>query len=224
MSEWTGVADCVMNIPISSFQNFKPKVPAGDSLQRMVCEQCDWVHYENPRVIVTSLCVWEDSVMLCRRAIAPRYGFWTLPGGFMEIGETIEEGACREVREEALAQVDIQSLLATYTVSRIGQVHLVFLAKLKAPEFAAGEESLDVQLFPLTHAGIPWDDLAFPVNHWALQDYLSLNGRSLFVPFTTRPEHLLQRMSPISFHPDFPPPKSQACPASQIGQAPNEPR
>lgn len=208
-----------MNIPISSFQNFKPRVPVGDSLERMVCEQCEWVHYENPRVIVTALCVWENSVMLCRRAIAPRYGFWTLPGGFMEIGETIEEGACREVREEAMACVDIQSLLATYTVSRIGQVHLVFVAQLRSLDFAAGDESLDVQLFPLTQAGIPWDELAFPVNHWALQDYLSLDGRTPFVPFSTRPEHLSQRMSPIPFHPDFPPPGSHACSAAPPTQA-----
>jgi len=199
-----------MNIPISKFKNFARGIPAGDSMERMVCGDCEWIHYENPRVIVTAMCVWKNQVLLCRRAIPPRYGFWTLPGGFMEIGETIEEGACREVREEAGADVTIQSLLATYTVPRIGQVHMIFLATLNSgpdgnPEFSAGEESLDVQLFPLEQQGLPWDDFAFPVNHWAFEDYLSLNGKPATRPFTTRPEHLTQRMSPIPFHPEFPP-------------------
>ncbi|MEZ6131333.1 MAG: NUDIX hydrolase [Planctomycetaceae bacterium] len=197
-----------MNIPIYRFLNFKARIPPGDSLERMVCDQCNWIHYDNPRIIVTGLCLWEDQVLMCRRAIAPRYGFWTLPGGFMEIGETVEQAACREVREEARAEVQIESLLATYTVPRIGQIHLVYVARLTAPQFAAGDESLDVQLFPLTNDGLPWDDLAFPVNHWALRDYLSLEGRPVTQPFSTRPEHLTHRMSPVTHHPDFPPPNS----------------
>lgn len=124
----------------------------------------------------------------------------------MEVGETMEEGACREVLEEANADVSTTSLLATYTVPRIGQVHMVFLAKMNAGRFSAGEESLDVQWFPLTESGLPWDDLAFPVNHWAFRDYLSLAGKPVQRPFTSRPEHLEDRMSPIPHHPDFPPP------------------
>ncbi len=199
-----------MNIPISSFSNFENQVPAGDSVSRMVCNKCDWIHYDNPRIIVTGLCTWENQVLLCRRAIAPRYGFWTLPGGFMEIGETIEEGACREVLEEAGAGVDIQNLLATYTVPRIGQVHMVFHAAMRSADFLAGPESLDVRLVPLMEESIPWGDLAFPVNEWALRDLLSLHGQAPDQPFTTRPEHRDQRMSKEPFHPDFPPPESDS--------------
>ena len=198
-----------MNIPISQFKNFTRKIPLGDDHERMACETCDWIHYENPRVIVTAMCVWQNQLLLCRRAIAPRYGFWTLPGGFMELGETMEDGACREVREEANAEIsaDSLSLLATYTVPQIGQVHMVYLASLKSADFSAGTESLDVRLFPLSAEAIPWDDLAFPVNHWALRDYLSLSSREVGRPFTTRPEHRKERMSPIPHHPDFPPPE-----------------
>lgn len=198
-----------MNIPISHYKNFAAAIPAGDTHERMVCNQCDWVHYENPRIIVTALCRRDNEVLLCRRAIAPRYGFWTLPGGFMEVGETTEHGACREVREEANADVSTTSLLATYTVPRIGQVHLVYLAKMNTDEFFAGDESLDVRWFPLNEESIPWDDLAFPVNHWALRDYLSLNGRDISQPFSTRQEHVTDRMSPVEYHPDFPPPATQ---------------
>ena len=196
-----------MNIPISSFSNFESKVPDGDSLERMVCSDCDWVHYENPRIILTGFCMFEDQILLCRRAIPPRYGFWTLPGGFMEVGETLEEGTRREVREEAGADVTIKTLLATYSVARIGQVHMIYLAEMKSPEFHAGSESLDVQLFPLKADALPWEEFAFPVNNWVLEDYLSLNGNAVSAPFSTRPEHAAQRMSQIPFHPDFPPPE-----------------
>lgn len=199
-----------MNIPISSFSNFCRKVPEGDSLERMVCSECDWVHYENPRVILTGLCIHDGQVLLARRAIPPRYGFWTLPGGFMEVGETMEGGTCREVREETGATVHVTALLATYAVPRIGQVHLVYLADLPQPEFPGGPESLEVQLFPLDRAALPWDELAFPVNEWALRDYLSLAGRRPAQPFCTRPEDMHQRMSPVRHHPDFPPPADTA--------------
>ncbi len=128
----------------------------------------------------------------------------------MEIGETIEEGACREVREEAGAEVDIRNLLATYTVPRIGQVHMVFHAAMRSSEFLAGPESLDVRLFPLTEESLPWDDLAFPVNDWVLRDFLSVHGQAPAQPFTTRPEHRDQRMSQEPFHPDFRPPESDS--------------
>ena len=126
----------------------------------------------------------------------------------MEIGETIEEGTCREVREEAGAEVDIQHLLATYTVPRIGQVHMVFQAAMRSSQFLAGTESLDVRLFPLTEESLPWGELAFPVNEWVLRDLLNLDGQSPAQPFTTRPEHRHQRMSREPFHPDFPPPEA----------------
>lgn len=197
-----------MNRPITAFSNFQQRIPDGDTHQRQVCSDCNWIHYENPRVIASALCIWQNQVLLCRRAIPPRYGFWTLPGGFMEIGETIEDAACREVREEAGANVSVESLLATYSIPRIGQVHMVYLARLNEARWDAGTESLDVQLFPLQDDAIPWDDLAFPVNHWTLKDYFSLQGRPVQQPFSFRPEHAQQRMSRVEFHPDYPPPPS----------------
>lgn len=196
-----------MNVPISQYKNFQQKVPEGDSVERMVCDRCEWIHYENPRIIVTAITLWQDQILLCRRAIPPRHGFWTLPGGFMELGETAEEAAAREVYEEAGATVEIQRLFATYSIPRIGQVHLIYLARMTSPDFHVGQESLDVQLFPADHSSIPWSDLAFPVNEWTFQDYFGPDGKTRQSPFTTKPEYLSQRMSSIPFHPDFPPSK-----------------
>lgn len=190
----------------STFTNFVARTPEDDNRERLICSDCGWIHYENPRVIVSAVVRHGPQLLLCRRAIRPRYGFWTLPGGFMEVGETPEEGARREVREEAGADVLIRQLLGVYAIPRIGQVHLVYLADMLAPQFASGPESLDVQLFDPVAARLPWDELAFPVNHWVLRDYLSLSGSFSGQPFTTRPEDLLQRMSPVDHHPDFPPP------------------
>lgn len=191
--------------PGSTFNNFVVRTPHDDNRERLICSDCGWIHYENPRVIVAAVVRHESQLLLCRRAIRPRYGFWTLPGGFMEVGETPEEGAQREVREEAGAEVSIRHLLGIYSIPRIGQVHLVYLADLIRPEFHPGQESLDVQLFDPVAARLPMDDLAFPVNQWVLRDYLSLHGALNSMPFTTRPEDLKQRMSPVDFHPDFPP-------------------
>jgi ADP-ribose pyrophosphatase YjhB (NUDIX family) len=124
----------------------------------------------------------------------------------MELGESPEDGAKREVYEEAGATVEIRSLLGVYAVPRIGQVHLIYLADLVGTAFHAGDESLEVQLFAGTQEAIPWEELAFPVNHWALRDFLSLNGRDVLQPFTATAEDLLQRMSKVDYHPQFPPP------------------
>ena len=124
----------------------------------------------------------------------------------MELGESPEDGAKREVFEEAGATVEIRALLGIYAVPRIGQVHLMYLADLVGDEFRAGDESLDVQLFPATSKGIPWEELAFPVNQWTLRDFLSLEGRDVLQPFTATTEDLLQRMSRVDYHPQFPPP------------------
>ncbi len=186
---------------------FVVRTPDDDNRDRLVCSDCGWIHYENPRVIVAAVVRYGEQLMLCRRAIRPRYGFWTLPGGFMEIGETPEDGARREVQEEAGAEVVIRSLLSVYAVPRIGQVHLVYLADMLTPQFHAGTESLDVQFFDPVEGRIPWHELAFPVNNWTLRDYLSLQGSTVNQPFTTRSEDLLQRMSNVDFHPDFPPPE-----------------
>lgn len=193
-----------------SRNKFRIVRPESDTRDRLMCSDCGWIHYENPRVIVGAVVTDGDRILFCRRAIRPRYGFWTLPGGFMELGESPEQGAAREVMEESGATIRIQSLLGVYAVPRIGQVHLIYLATLLEMNFEPVDESLDAQLFPATRAGIPWDELAFPVNHWTLRDYLSLRGQAVKQPFTATPEDLVQRMSPIDYHPDFPPPDVEA--------------
>lgn len=189
-----------------SFNNFAITKLPDDNRDRMVCGDCGWIHYENPRVIVGAVVRSGKDLLFCRRAIRPRYGYWTLPGGFMELGESPEDGAKREVYEEAGATIEIRSLLGIYAVPRIGQVHLIYLADLIGREFYAGDESLEVQLFPATQADVPWEELAFPVNHWTLRDFLSLNGEDVRQPFTATAEDLLQRMSMVDYHPQFPPP------------------
>lgn len=192
-----------MNIPVSEFDNFRKRVPQGDTQTRLVCDDCDWIHYDNPRIIATALVVENDAVLLCRRAIRPRHGFWTLPGGFMEMQETAEEAAARESREEAGAAISVTGLLGVYSIPHIGQVHLVYLAGLAAPQMAAGPESLELRMTPLQE--IPWQELAFPVNHWALRDYLSLNGQPLTQPFSTTVDRQAERMPPVDCHPDYTP-------------------
>ncbi|AOK52657.1 NUDIX domain-containing protein [Burkholderia stagnalis] len=136
------------------------RIPPGDNRERFVCDQCGTIHYQNPRNVVGTVPVWGEQVLLCRRAIEPRYGFWTLPAGFMEMGETTAEAAARETLEEAGARVEVQSLFTLLNVPHVHQVHLFYLARLVDPAFEAGEESLEVKLFD--EADIPWDDIAFP--------------------------------------------------------------
>lgn len=142
-------------------------MPAGEDRERQVCDACGFVAYENPKVVVGSVVEHDGRILLCRRAIEPRRGFWTIPAGYMELGETAEEGALREAWEEARARLQPQRLLAVYSIARIGQVQLIFRAGLAEPGFAAGPESLEVRLFAWEE--IPWDELAFPSVHWALR-------------------------------------------------------
>ncbi len=135
------------------------RIPEGDSKPRHVCGQCGRIHYLNPKSVVGTLPRWGDRVLLCRRAIEPRYGLWTLPAGFLEIGEAIDEGARRETLEEAGATVSLGRLYTVITVPDIGQLHLMFLADLPRPEFSAGTESLEVRLFD--ESEIPWETIAF---------------------------------------------------------------
>jgi ADP-ribose pyrophosphatase YjhB (NUDIX family) len=139
-------------------------VPEGDNRPRYVCAQCDAIHYENPKMVIGSLPVWESDgelkVLLCKRAIEPRYGYWTLPAGFMENNETTAQAAIRETEEEAGANIELGPLFSLINVAHVHQVHLFYLARLRDLDFAAGIESLDVQLF--SEREIPWDDLAFP--------------------------------------------------------------
>jgi ADP-ribose pyrophosphatase YjhB (NUDIX family) len=136
------------------------KIPADDARLRHVCESCGAIHYQNPRNVVGSIPVYGEQVLLCRRAIEPRHGFWTLPAGFMELGESTSHGAARETLEEAGAHVEIGPLYSLLNVPHAEQVHLFYLAKMPTPTFAAGEESLEVALFH--ESEIPWSELAFP--------------------------------------------------------------
>jgi ADP-ribose pyrophosphatase YjhB (NUDIX family) len=144
-------------------------VPEGDNRERLVCPDCGFINYENPKIVVGSVCVWEERFLLCRRAINPRRGFWTLPAGFLELKESTPAGAIREAWEEAQARIVIDGLLAIYDIPRISQVQIMYRAHLAAPNFAAGPESLEVKLFAWDE--IPWDDLAFPSVRWALDHY-----------------------------------------------------
>ncbi|MGY4828692.1 NUDIX hydrolase [Sphaerotilaceae bacterium SBD11-9] len=134
-------------------------MPADDNRERATCTACGTIHYENPLNVVGTLPVWKDKVLLCRRNIEPRYGFWTLPAGFMELGETTEQGAIRETTEEAGARVELQGLYTLLNVVRVGQLHLFYRARLLDTDFAPGPETIEAQLF--AEDEIPWDDLAF---------------------------------------------------------------
>ncbi|CUI05089.1 NUDIX hydrolase [Massilia sp. P8910] len=140
-------------------------IPEGDNRPRYVCKQCTAIHYQNPKLVVGSIPVWQPEgeevrVLLCKRAIEPRHGFWTLPAGFMENSETTAEAAVRETEEEAGADIEIGSLFSLLNVAQVHQVHLFYLARLRSLDFAPGIESLDVRMF--AEHEIPWDELAFP--------------------------------------------------------------
>lgn len=134
-------------------------VPAEDNRPRAVCPNCATIHYENPLNVVGTVPVWQDQVLLCKRAIEPRYGLWTLPAGFMELGETTAEGALRETDEEAGAKVELEGLFTVLNVVRVGQVHLFYRARMTDPSLNPGSETLEARLF--REDEIPWDELAF---------------------------------------------------------------
>ena len=137
------------------------RVPAGDNRERHTCDQCDTIHYRNPCIITGTLPIYKDQVLLCKRAIEPRYGLWTLPAGFMENGESTEGGAIRETLEEAQARVRVDDLYTMFDLPEINQVYFFYRAQLVDLSFCAGTESLEVALFD--EANIPWSELAFPV-------------------------------------------------------------
>ncbi len=147
------------------------QVPAGDNRPRHVCGSCGHVHYQNPLVVVGCVPEHQDSILLCRRAIEPRRGFWTVPAGFMELGETLAEAALRETWEEAEARVELGTLFAIVDVVYAGQVHVFFRARLHEPVFGAGVETLESRLF--APADIPWGEIAFPSVTLALEHFLS---------------------------------------------------
>jgi ADP-ribose pyrophosphatase YjhB (NUDIX family) len=169
---------------------FVRRVPEGDSRERLVCPSCGHIAYENPKVVVGSVVAHEGRVLMCRRAIPPRRGLWTLPAGYLELGETIEEGAQREAWEEAEAAITLDGILGVFTISRIAQVQVIFRARFAAAaRFAPGAESLEVGLFAVEE--IPWDSIAFPSVIWALNAWHE-RGEGPLGPPARNPAHDLR--------------------------------
>lgn len=153
-------------------------VPADDTRPRAVCPACGTVHYENPLNVVGTVPYWQDQVLLCKRNIEPRYGFWTLPAGFMELGETTAQGAARETDEEAGAHIQMGPLFSLMNVMRVGQVHMYYLAPLTDTVFNPGPESIEARLF--REDEIPWDDIAFRTVRETLKRYFEDRRKGVF--------------------------------------------
>ncbi len=147
------------------------RIPPGDSLARHVCDSCGTVHYQNPKLVIGAIPEWENRILLCRRAIEPRYGMWTLPAGFMENDETTSQAAVRETLEEARVRIEVGDLFTLINVPHINQVHLVYRARLLDLDFSAGEETLDVALFD--ERDIPWNEIAFRSIGMTLRHYFA---------------------------------------------------
>jgi ADP-ribose pyrophosphatase YjhB (NUDIX family) len=159
-------------------QPITQRVPAGDGRERDCCDACGTIHYVNPRPVVGTIPIWEERVLLCRRAIEPRYGLWTLPAGFLEVGETTGEGAARETLEEAGARIELGPLFSLIDVPYIEQVHIFFRARLLDADFAPGDESLEVRLF--AESEIPWPALAFRTVAMTLRLYFEDRARGSY--------------------------------------------
>ncbi|WP_332673387.1 NUDIX hydrolase [Aromatoleum sp.] len=154
------------------------RVPAGDTLLRHTCVSCGSIHYENPKIVVGAIPEWEDRILLCRRAIDPRHGYWTLPAGFMENSETTAQAAARETLEEACARIEVGDMFTLINVPHISQVHIVYRARLLDLDFRPGEESLEVALF--SEDEIPWDDIAFRTISLSLRRFFEDRRRGTF--------------------------------------------
>ena len=146
------------------------KVPEGDLLPRHVCENCGTIHYQNPKIVVGSVPEYQGRILICKRGIEPRLGYWTIPAGFMENDETLEAGAAREAMEEARIDVEIGSLLLVANVTHARQVHVFFRSRMRTPDFDVTHESLEVAL--VDEKDIPWNDLAFPSTEFALRRFV----------------------------------------------------
>ena len=154
------------------------RVPPGDSVPRYLCDACGSIHYQNPKMVLGCLPEWESRLLLCRRAIEPRYGYWTLPAGFMENGESTGQGAARETLEEAGARVELLAPFSMISVPYVNQVHIFFRARLLDLGFKAGEESLEVALFE--EAQVPWKDIAFRTVGLTLKHWFADRARGSF--------------------------------------------
>lgn len=153
-------------------------------MSRLVCRDCGHIHYDNPKIVTGAVIIHQGQILLARRAIHPRKGFWTIPAGYLEENETVEDGAARECREEAGAEISIDGLLAVYSIPRISQIQMIYRAQLVGG-FAAGPESLEVRLFHWDD--IPWDEIAFPSVHWTLNYWRQSAGQPLGQPFVNPP-------------------------------------
>ena len=149
------------------------KIPEGDNRDRFVCPECHVVHYQNPKIVVGCVPERDGQILLCKRAIEPRHGFWTVPAGFLELGETLAQGAARETLEEACAEVQIDRLFASVDIIDVGQVHIFFTAKLLG-DYGVGQESLETRLFKEDE--IPWRELAFSSGRFALEKFFEDRG------------------------------------------------
>lgn len=146
------------------------RIPEGDNRERWVCTDCQTIHYQNPKIVAGSIPEWNGRVLLCRRAIEPRYGLWTLPAGFMENGETTEQAAMRETWEEARARIEIVNLYSLFSIPHINQVYMLFRGELIDGSYEPGHESLECRLFDTD--ALPWEQLAFPVVEETLKCYV----------------------------------------------------
>lgn len=169
------------------------RIPADDDRLRYVCDACGTIHYQNPKMVVGCIPEWKDRILLCRRAIEPRKGYWTLPAGYLENGETVEDGIRRETYEEARARLETLEPFAMISLSFISQIYIMARGRLKAPEFAAGEESLAVDLF--AEDRIPWPQMAFPVIRETLVRYFQDRARGVFTfhVLNLQPEGKMER-------------------------------
>ena len=176
--------------------SFSVEVPSGDTRPRRVCDRCGFIDYVNPKIVVGAVVAVSDrgsafgegavpladvGILFCRRAIMPRRGYWTLPAGFLEEGETVAEGTVREAREEALVDLDLDGLLALYDVAHLSQVQIFHRARMRTPDFGAGEETLEAKIF--AWGEIPWRELAFYSVSWALDAFAQSRLETNFAPF-----------------------------------------
>ena len=163
---------------VKAAPEFTLEIPRGDDKERRVCQRCDFIDYQNPKIVAGCIPVWKDEVLLCKRAIEPRYGYWTLPAGFMELGETSLEAGMRETMEEANARVKVEDLFSVFNLPYVGQVYMMFRANLLDLDFSAGVESLEVRLFK--EEDIPWNELAFTTIRATLKSYFEDRKKGVF--------------------------------------------
>lgn len=172
----------------------KQEIPEMDDRLRFICPDCEIIHYENPKVVVGSVPVYQEKVLLCKRGIEPQKGLWTLPAGFMENGESTLEGARRETFEEAGASFRGGKLYRLFDIPYINQVYLFYLAELDSPEYSVGIESLEVGLY--SEEEIPWDDLAFPIIHDVLKEYFKDRSEGEFKIRSGLPRYMMKKSHP----------------------------